>query len=66
MEEEHRFRRENGYQNDRLVLYLFCVQVVNDEKLSMLVVEEIEQEPYNQLDYEFELDEKMEISQRNI
>jgi hypothetical protein len=57
VEEEHRFRQENGYQNDRRVLYLFCVQVVNDEKLSKLIVEEIEQELYNQLDYESELDE---------
>jgi len=29
--------------------------VVNDEMLSKLIVEEIETEPYNQLDYEFEL-----------
>jgi hypothetical protein len=58
LEEEHRFRQENGYQNDRRVLYQFCVQVVNDEMLSKLIVEEIEQELYNQLDYEYELDEK--------
>lgn len=38
-----------------LVLYLFCVQAVNDEMQSMLIAEEIEREPYNQLDYEYEL-----------
>jgi hypothetical protein len=54
-EEEHQFQQENVYQNDKPVLYQFCVQVGNDEMLSKLIVEEIEQEPYNQSDYEYEL-----------
>ena len=54
-EEEHQFQPENVYQNDMLVLYLFCEPVVNDEMLSKLIVEEIEQVLYNQLDYEYEL-----------
>ncbi len=51
----HQFQQENVYQNDMLVQHRFYVLMENDEMQAKLIVEEIEKELYNQLNYEYEL-----------
>jgi hypothetical protein len=56
MEEGHQFQQENVYQNDKLELHRFYGLMGNDEMQAKLIVEGIQKELYNRLNYEYELE----------